>query len=171
MIDPDQSRTHGILQDTYMMKAYMVKSHMINFATIDWMRNLRVQASRLAVAGAVATSCVVLTPILPAQAEPLTPSVWLDQLDRDHNKLVSPRGHVHARGRVQAVDAQRPGSITILVDALESADRTIRMPAMEMPFHVTNWRMLQGLRTGDMVDFEAARLKNAVMITNIRKAH
>jgi Cu/Ag efflux protein CusF len=116
--------------------------------------------------------CVVLTPILPAHGqEVLTPSDWLDRLDRDHNKLVSPAGHVHARGRVQAVDIQRPGSITILIDAVESADRTIRMPAMEMPFHVTNRRMLHGLRVGDVVDFEAARLKNAVMITSIRKAY
>lgn len=125
-------------------------------------------------AGAVATSavCVALTPILPARSEALlTPSDWLEKLDRDHNKLVSPAGHVHARGRVQAVDTQRPGSITILIDAVESADRTIRMFAMEMPFHVTNRRMLQGLRPGDIVDFEAARLRNAVMITSIRKAH
>jgi len=100
----------------------------------------------------------------------LTPSDWLDKLDRDH-RMVSPAGHVRARGRVLDVDMERPGSITILVDAIESADKTIRMPAMEMPFHVTNRRMLQGLRAGDVIDFEAARLKNAVMITSIRKAY
>jgi len=140
----------------------------------NWLSNLGLKATRLAMAGAVATSavCVALTPILPARSEALlTPSDWLEKLDRDHNKLVSPAGHVHARGRVQAVDTQRPGSITILIDAVESADRTIRMFAMEMPFHVTNRRMLQGLRPGDIVDFEAARLRNAVMITSIRKAH
>ena len=116
--------------------------------------------------------CVVLTPILSAHSqELLTPSDWLGKLDRDHNNLVPPAGHIHARGRVQAVDVRRPGSITILIDAIESADRTIRMPAMEMPFHVTNRRMLQGLRAGDVIDFEAARLKNAVMVTNIRKAY
>lgn len=136
----------------------------------------KVRAARVAVAGAVFMSaaivCVVATPILSAHGqELLTPSGWLDKLDRDHNNLVSSAGHVHARGRVQAVDVQRPGSITIRIDALESADRTIRMPAMEMPFHVTNRRMLQGLRVGDVIDFEAARLKNAVMITNIRKAY
>ena len=151
---------------------------MKNFAAFfrNWVYSLGLQAARLAVAGAVATSpavvYVVLMPILAARSqELLTPSDWLDKLDRDHNKLVSPAGHVHARGRVQAVDTQRPGSITILNDAIESADRTIRMPAVEMPFHVTNRRMLQGLRAGDIVDFEAARLKNAVMITSIRKAH
>jgi len=41
---------------------------------------------------------------------------------------------------------------------------------MEMLFHVTNRRMLKGLRPGDLMEFEAARLRNAVMITNIRKA-
>ena len=61
-------------------------------------------------------------------------------------------------------------SVTILVDAMESSDRSIRMQAMEMPFHVTNRRMLKGLRPGDLVEFEATRLRNAVMVTNIRKA-
>ena len=61
-------------------------------------------------------------------------------------------------------------SVTILTEEMESADGSIRMRAMEMPFHVTNRRMLKGLRPGDLVEFEAARLRNAVMITNIRKA-
>lgn len=148
---------------------------MMNFAArFRNKAHLGLQVALLAVAVAMSAAivCVVLTPILSAHGqELLTPSGWLDKLDRDHNHLVSPAGHVQARGRVQVVDIQRPGSITILIDAVESADRTIRMPAMEMPFHVTNRRMLQGLRAGDVVDFEAARLKNAVMITNIRKAH
>jgi Cu/Ag efflux protein CusF len=44
------------------------------------------------------------------------------------------------------------------------------MQAMEMPFHVTNRRMLRDLRPGDFVQFEVARLRNAVMITNIRRS-
>ena len=149
----------------------------MNFAASfrNKVHSLGLHAARLAVAGAVAMSAAIvyvgLTPISAHGQEFLTLGDWLDKLDRDHKKLVSPAGHVHGRGRVQAVDMERPGSITILIDALESADRTIRMPAMEMPFHVTNRRMLQGLRAGDVVDFEAARLKGAVMITNIRKAH
>lgn len=100
-----------------------------------------------------------------------TPSEWLEKLDRDHNQLVSPAGHVHARGQIRAVDPG-PGaaSVTIHVEPMESSDGSIRMPAMEMPFHVTNRRMLRGLRPGDAVEFEAARLKGAVMVTNIRKA-
>ena len=108
-----------------------------------------------------------------AVAQVLTPnpSEWMEKLDREHNQLVSPAGHVHARGQVRAVD-RGPGaaSVTILVDAMESSDRSIRMQAMEMPFHVTNRRMLKGLRPGDPVEFEATRLRNAVMVTNIRKA-
>lgn len=127
-------------------------------------------AGALAISSAIVS--VVLTPIPSALSQEfLTLGDWLDKLDRDHNKLVSPAGHVHARGRVLDVDRERPGSITILIDAIESADKTIRMPAMEMPFHVTNRRMLQGLRPGDVVDFKAARLKNAVMITSVRKVH
>lgn len=150
----------------------------MNFAICSGnkVHNMGLQAARLAVAGALAMSSatvgVVSTPIPSAHGqELLSPSDWLEKLDRDHNKMVSPAGHVHARGRVQTVDMERPGSITILVDAIESADKTIRMPAMEMPFHVTSRRLLQGLRAGDVIDFEAARLKNAVMITGIRKVY
>ena len=108
----------------------------------------------------------------PAVAQVLTstPSEWMDKLDREHKHLVSPSGHLHARGQVQALD-MGPGaaSITILTEDMESPDSSIRMQAMEMPFHVTNPRMLKGLRPGDLVEFEAARLRNVVMITNIRK--
>lgn len=100
-----------------------------------------------------------------------TPSEWLEKLDREHNQLVPPAGHVHARGQIRAVDPG-PGaaSVTIHVEPMESSDRSIRMQAIEMPFHVTNRRMLKGLRPGDVVEFEATRLKNAVMVTSIRKA-
>lgn len=167
-IDLDQRRADRIVQNPQMINLAACFRNNVHY--------LGLQAARLAVAGAVAMSaaivCLVLTPILSAHGqELLTPRGWLDKMDRDHNKLVSPAGHVHARGRVLEVDIELPGSITILIDAVESADRTIRMPAMHMPFHVTNRRMLQGLRAGDVVDFEAARMKNAVMITNIRKAY
>lgn len=123
------------------------------------------------VARSAAIVCVALT-LLPAaySQERVTPGGWLDQLDREHNNLVSSAGHVHARGKINAVDMQAPGSITITIHYVESADGTIRMPAMDMPFHVTNRRMLRGLRAGDVVEFTAARLRNAIMITNIGKA-
>lgn len=110
----------------------------------------------------------------PASAQLLapTPSDWMDQLDREHRKLVSPSGHVHAKGQVRAIDlgSGAAPSVTILTEDMESADGTIKMRAMEMPFHVTNRRMLKDLRPGDFVKFEVARLKNAVMITDIRKS-
>ena len=155
----------------------MRRAYPTNFVTYSGRtHNMGLRAALLAMAGALAMSsaiaCVFSAPIPSAHGqELLSPSDWLEKLDRDHNKMVSPAGRVHARGRVQAVDMERPGSITILVDAIESADKTIRMPAMEMPFHVTNRRLLQGLRAGDVIDFEAARLKNAVMITSIRKVY
>lgn len=99
--------------------------------------------------------------------ELLNPSDWLERLDREHNQLVSRGGHVHARGQVEAIDIG-PGTITILSTEIESPDRSIWMPAMRMVFHVTNRRMLNEIQPGDMVEFEAARLRNAVMITNIR---
>ena len=119
---------------------------------------------------ATAFSLAILLNPAVAQILTPTPSEWMDKLDREHKHLVSPAGHVHSKGQVTAVD-MGPGaaSVTILTEDMESADGSIRMRAMEMPFHVTNPRMLKGLRSGDFVKFEAARLRNAVMITNIRK--
>ena len=118
-----------------------------------------------------AVACVSLALVaFPAPGQEHTaPSAWLDKLDREHNHLVSRAGHVHARGHVQAIDTG-PGTVIIVSEEIESPDKSIWMPAMEMVFHVTNRRMLKGLRPGDAVEFEAARLRNAVMITNIRKA-
>lgn len=93
----------------------------------------------------------------------------MNKLDREHNHMVTREGHVHARGQVEAVDP-RGVSVTIVTEQMASADRTIWMPAMKMVFHVTNRAMLKGVRPGDRVEFEAARLRNAVMITSIRKA-
>jgi len=126
--------------------------------------------SPLAPVAATAMTAVILVAV-PANAQDLaTPSDWLDRLDREHNQMVSKGGHVHARGQIEAVDIG-PGTVTILSEEMESPDKTIWMPAMRMVFHVTNRRMLQGLKRGDDVEFEAARLRNAVMITNIRKRH
>lgn len=123
------------------------------------------------VSAAIVFGLAIFFDLAVAQILTPTPSEWMDKLDREHKQLVSPSGHVHARGQVQAID-MGPGaaSVTILTEDMKSADGSIRMPAMEMPFHVTNRRMLKGLRPGDFVEFEAARLKNAVMITDIRKA-
>ena len=97
-----------------------------------------------------------------------SPSAWLDKLDRQHRHLVSPEGHVRAKGRVDAVD-DAPGTITLIADEMRSPDNTIWMPAMRMVFHVTNRLMLAGIRPGDIVEFEAARLRGAVMIVSLRK--
>ncbi len=120
-----------------------------------------------------AVSVAALTAIafigLPARGQEATPpSEWLDRLDREHNQLVSRDGHAHARGQIEGVDIGA-GTVTILSEQMESPDRTIWMPAMRMVFHVTNRRMLRGLQSGDAVEFEAARLRNSVMITGIRK--
>lgn len=125
---------------------------------------------RQAAASAAAFSLAVFLGSAAAQPLIATQSDWMEKLDRQHNYLVPPSGHVHARGRIQAIDTGPGASITIFTEKMESPDGSIRMQAMEMPFHVTNRRMLKGLRPGDLVEFEAARLKNAVMITNIRKA-
>jgi Cu/Ag efflux protein CusF len=96
------------------------------------------------------------------------PSEWLDRLDRQHRDLVSQQGHVHAKGQVQAVDSG-PGTVTLIAEEMRSPDNTVWMPAMRMVFHVTNRQLLQGIRPGDVVEFEAARLRGAVMIVDLRK--
>ena len=97
-----------------------------------------------------------------------TSGAWLEQLDRDHSRLVSPTGHVHGTARVEAVDIG-PGTITLQNAEVKSRDMTIWMPPMRMTYHTTNRRMLHGVRPGDFVEFEAARLRNALMITKMRK--
>jgi len=107
-----------------------------------------------------------------AQTLTTTPSEWMEKLDREHRYLISPLGHVHAKGQIRAIDTGSGAapSVTILTEDMQSADGSIRMRAMEMPFHVTNRRMLKDLRPGDFVQFEVAKLRNAVMITDIRKS-
>ena len=100
--------------------------------------------------------------------ETANPSDWLDRLDRHHRHLVSQQGHAHAKGHVQAVDAG-PGTITLVADEMRSPDNTIWMPAMRMVFHVTNRQLLAGLQPGNLIEFEAARLRGAVMIVDLRK--
>jgi Cu/Ag efflux protein CusF len=118
---------------------------------------------------AVATFIAFASAALTAGGQELTgPSEWLDKLDRDHDNLVSKSGHAHARGKIEVIDSG-PGTITLLAEEMESPDKSIWMPTMRMVFHVTNRRILEGLQPGDAVEFEAARLRGAVMITNIRK--
>jgi Cu/Ag efflux protein CusF len=102
--------------------------------------------------------------------ETANPSDWLDRLDRQHRELVSQQGHVRAKGHVQAVDSG-PGTITLIAEEMRSPDNTIWMPAMRMVFHVTNRQLLEGLRPGDLVEFEAAKLRGAVMIVALRKVN
>ena len=72
------------------------------------------------------------------------------------------------RGQIEAVDVEG-GIVTMWHRELGSPDRSIWMPGMRMVFHATNRAMLRGLRPGDRVAFEAVRLRNAVMVTSIRK--
>lgn len=101
------------------------------------------------------------------QAHAQERSSLLDELDRAHLH-VAPERHVHSRGRVESVDAEQ-GTVTMWHWELDSPDKGIWMPHMRMVFHVTNRRLLKGLNPGDEVTFQAARLRNAVMVTKIRK--
>lgn len=70
---------------------------------------------------------------------------------------------------MDAVD-DGPGTITLIANVMRSPDNTIWMLAMRMVFHATNRQMLTGIRPGDIAEFEAARLRGAVMIVGLRKA-
>jgi Cu/Ag efflux protein CusF len=98
----------------------------------------------------------------------LSPSEWLDRYDREHDVAIGRPHHVHARGLVLKVDVG-PATVTILSDQLAGPDNAVLMPAMIMVFPVTNRKIVQGLQPRDEVHFEAARLGNKVVITNIRK--
>jgi Cu/Ag efflux protein CusF len=101
----------------------------------------------------------------PAQAQ--QPSSLLGELDRAHVRI-PPDRHVHSRGRIESVDIEQ-GTVTMWHWELGSLDKSVWMPAMRMVFHVTNRSILRGLNPGDEVTFQATRLRNALMITKIRK--
>ena len=109
----------------------------------------------------------VLLALVASQTLALDQSGWLEELDRTHSRA-GPERHVHSRGQIETVDIEQ-GTVTIWHWQLESPDKSIWMPAMRMVFHTTNRAMLRGLRAGDRVAFEAVRLRNAVMVTRIRK--
>jgi Cu/Ag efflux protein CusF len=129
----------------------------------DFMRGF---AKIAIVLGAAALSQLPATQVKAQQFA--TPGAWLERLDREHHNMVSPAGHVHAKGVVEAVDAG--GIITLWHTEISNKEKTIWMPPMRMTFHVINRRMLRDISPGDVVQFEAARLRNAVMITKLRKA-
>lgn len=132
------------------------------------MRETIMMGIRRSASGAVALLFVCVAAPASGQ-EIISPGAWLDRLDREHGQLVSPEGHVRAKGRVDAVDSG-PGTITLITDEMRSPDNTVWMPPMRMVFHVTNRQMLAGIRPGDIVEFDAARLRGAVMIVSLRKA-
>lgn len=116
-------------------------------------------------------ACSVVVALAASAAsgqQTVAPSEWLGMLDRQHRHLVSPEGHAQAKGLVEAIDSG-PGIVTLISDEMRSADKTIWMPAMRMVFHVTNRQLLEGIRPGNRVEFEAARLKGAVMIVGLKK--
>ncbi len=118
----------------------------------------------------VATAALAQLSVSQANAQDYaTPSAWLYHLDRNHHNMVSPAGHVYAKGVVEAVDAG-PGIITLWHIEISNRDRSIWMPPMRMTFHVTSRRMLRDIAPGNVVQFEAARLRSAVMITKLQKA-
>lgn len=93
----------------------------------------------------------------------------LKTLDREHEVLVPQSGHAHGRGEVKAVDIET-GTVRIAALAIQSPDKSISRPPAEVLFHVTNRDALRGLQPGDMVQFQVARVRGAVMITEIKKA-
>jgi hypothetical protein len=51
------------------------------------------------VSAAIVFGLAIFFDLAVAQILTPTPSEWMDKLDREHKQLVSPSGHVHARGR------------------------------------------------------------------------
>lgn len=119
-----------------------------------------------ALLAAIASTVLMSSPAGSQQT--LSPSEWLDRYDREHDVAIGRPHHVHARGLVLKVDIDR-ATVTILSEELADPDNAVLMPAMIMVFPVTNRKILQALQPRDDVHFEAARLRNTVVITNIRK--
>lgn len=109
-----------------------------------------------------------MTAALPASAS-MTGVEWLKSMEQmQATKGLPPSRHVRSQGTVEALDAG-PGTVNIFHLELRSPDGRIWMPAMNMVFHVTSRKMLNGLKPGDHIHFIVGRHRGAVMITHIDK--
>lgn len=114
---------------------------------------------------AIVISAAIVSTVAPSPAR----DDFLKTLDREHEVLVPQSGHAHATGQVKTVDIES-GTVRIASLAIESPDKSISRPPAEALFHVTNRDLLRGLEPGDMVEFQVARIRGAVMITKLKKA-
>ena len=75
---------------------------------------------------------------------------------------------VHAYGEVLSID---PGAGTISIHhvQMENRDGFLRMPTVSMVLPVGEKTQLQGLRPGDWMSFEAARMGGQLTLKDIKK--
>lgn len=116
---------------------------------------------------ALVLSILIAPPSIAAAAQTTTVE-WLSRMEQLELSRGNMSDHVHAQGTVQEVD-RGAGAITIIAPEISSADKSIWMPPMRMVFHVTRSEVLRGLKAGDVVRFEAARRRGAVMVTRITR--
>jgi Cu/Ag efflux protein CusF len=124
-------------------------------------------AQRLKLRFAVAL-CTGLALVAGPALASMTNIEWLTKMEQIELSRGVMADHVHAQGTVLAIDPG-DGTITILHPEISSADKSIWMPAMRMVFHVTRSEVLRGVRAGEVVRFEAARRKGAVMVSRITR--
>lgn len=92
---------------------------------------------------------------------------WLNRMELFQRSQGDGARKVHVDVSVLKVD---PGTaLTVSHPEMQSPDRSIWMPAMEMTFHLTDPSQLRGIKAGDKVHIVVERKQGAVQITRVRK--
>lgn len=92
---------------------------------------------------------------------------WLNRMELIQRSQGDGARKVHVDVSVVRVD---PGvALTVLHPEMQSPDRSIAMPAMEMTFHLTDPSQALGIKAGDKVHIVVERVRGAVQITRVRR--
>lgn len=92
---------------------------------------------------------------------------WLNRMELIQRSQGDGARKVHVDVSVVRVD---PGvALTVLHPEMQSPDRSIAMPAMEMTFHLTDPAQALGIKAGDKVHIVVERVRGAVQITRVRR--
>jgi Cu/Ag efflux protein CusF len=92
---------------------------------------------------------------------------WLNRMELIQRSQGDGARKVHVDVSVVRVD---PGvALTVLHPEMQSPDRSIAMPAMEMTFHLTDPTQARGIKAGDKIHIIVERVRGAVQITRLRR--
>lgn len=95
-----------------------------------------------------------------------SPHAFGDDAHHENHQMAKPAESTKmTAGVVKKIDKEA-GKLSIAHEAIEN----LGMPKMTMVFRVKETRMLEGVKEGDKVNFAAAEVKGALVVTRIEAA-